>query len=135
MGRVNYSFRIEHQRKGIDSAVVINNHLHYGWQITCLDENALLHADGAPSRKDAPAIHTLTFTVDEMADTFLELPDCGKGVVFLNGFTLGRFWDIGPQKRLYIPAPLLRTGENTLRVIETEGKFSKAVLWDAPDLG
>ncbi len=135
LGRVNYSFRIENQRKGIDRAVVINNHLHCGWQITCLDENALLHADGAPARKDAPAIHTLTFTVDEMADTFLELPDCGKGVVFLNGFTLGRFWDIGPQKRLYIPAPLLRMGENTLRIIETESKFAKAVLWDAPDLG
>ena len=46
----------------------------------------------------------------------------GKGCVFVNGFNIGRFWEIGPQKRLYIPAPLLKKGENEIIVFETERK-------------
>ena len=49
---------------------------------------------------------------------------------------LGRFWEIGPQKRLYIPAPLLKKGNNTILVFETEGKAPGIVeLCDEPDLG
>ena len=69
------------------------------------------------------------------ADTFLALPGWGKGVVWLNGFTLGRFWEKGPQKRLYIPAPLLREGENKLLILETEGRSGEVWLHDEPDLG
>ena len=56
-------------------------------------------------------------------------------MVLLNGFALGRFWEIGPQKRLYIPAPLLREGKNLLTIIETEGRSGQALLRDEPDLG
>ena len=73
--------------------------------------------------------------VDTAADTFLDLPGFGKGFVFINGFALGRFWEIGPQKRLYIPAPLLREGKNDLLIIETEGKTGDVLLCDEPDLG
>ena len=49
---------------------------------------------------------------------------------------IGRFWEIGPQKRLYIPAPLLKKGNNTILVLETEGKAPGIVeLCDEPDLG
>ena len=136
MGRVNYSFKLEQQRKGIDGAVVINDHQRFGWDMVCLDEEAMraLAPEGtAPA--GVPAVHQLAFTVDEKADTFLELPGWGKGTVLLNGFTLGRFWEIGPQKRLYIPAPLLREGENRLTIIETEGRSGQVFLRDEPDLG
>ena len=135
LGRVNYSWRLEHQRKGIDGAVVINGHQHYGWDMVCLDEAAMrtLIPAGEASVQE-PGVHRLLFQVDEPADTFLALPGWGKGVVFLNGFTLGRFWEIGPQKRLYIPAPLLRAGENELLIIETEGRSGQAILMDEPEL-
>ena len=77
----------------------------------------------------------ITFQAPERADTFLALPGWGKGVVWLNGFTLGRFWEKGPQKRLYIPAPLLREGENKLLILETEGRSGEVWLCDEPDLG
>ena len=146
MGRVNYNYKIEQQRKGIGRAVVINNHQHYGWDMYVVDEafmRSCVPADGkaasgvpadGKAASGVPAVHRCVFEVDEPADTFLELPGAGKGVVFLNGFTLGRFWEIGPQKRLYIPAPLLKNGENELLIVETEGKFDKAVLWDEPSL-
>ena len=136
MGRVNYSYKLIMQRKGIDGAVVINNHQHYGWEITCIDEDVMRTlASGTAGVEQGPGVYEMTFDVDAKADTWLELPGFGKGVVQLNGFTLGRFWEIGPQKRLYIPAPLLREGENTLRIVETEGKAGEAWLRDEPALG
>lgn len=140
MGRVNYSYKIERQRKGIDTAVVINDHQHYGWEMTCIDEAAMRamasDVQGADTAQAGrPSVHTYAFDVTETADTFLELPGWGKGTVFLNGFTLGRFWEIGPQKRLYIPAPLLREGENELLIVETEGRTGSVWLRDEPDLG
>lgn len=140
MGRVNYSYKLERQRKGIDAAVVINDHQRYGWDMTCIDEDAMRAVAERTRGQDTartgrPNVHTYAFDVNEKADTFLELPGWGKGTVFLNGFTLGRFWEIGPQKRLYIPAPLLREGENELLIVETEGRTGCVVLRDEPDLG
>ena len=59
-----------------------------------------------------------------------------KGCAFVNGFHIGRFWEAGPQLRLYIPAPLLRPGENEIILFETEGKTAESItLSDQPDLG
>ena len=60
-----------------------------------------------------------------------------KGVVFVNGFNIGRYWEIGPQKALYIPASLLKVGEkNEIVIFETEGFRSPSVVIDGkPDLG
>lgn len=136
LGRVNYSYKIEMQRKGIDGAVVINNHLRYGWDITCIDEKAMLDMCACGGADNGAAgVYDYAFDVDEPADTFLDMSAWGKGVVFINGFTLGRFWNVGPQKRLYIPAPLMRKGENSLRILETEGVTGNIALMDAPDLG
>lgn len=54
----------------------------------------------------------------------------------MNGFNIGRFWEIGPQKRLYIPAPLLKCGENEIIIFETDGKTQGTItLKDEPDVG
>ena len=58
--------------------------------------------------------------VDTPADTFLALPGSGRGLIWVNGFLLGRYWEIGPQVTLYCPAPLLRAGGNTVTVLELE---------------
>ncbi len=137
MGRVNYSYKLEKQRKGIEHGVVINHHLHTGWEMVALDEEALrsLAPTADVACEGAPAVHTYAFDVDSPADTFIALPGFGKCTVFINGFTLGRYWEIGPQKRLYLPAPLLREGKNELLIVETEGKVGQVVLMDEPDLG
>jgi len=135
LGRVNYSYKLEKQRKGIDGAVVINDHQHYGWDIRCVDEDVMRYLPTAKAPACGPQVYDLCFEVDEAADTWLDMTGWGKGVVQLNGFTLGRFWHIGPQKRLYIPAPLLKEGRNFLRILETEGMAGNACLVDEPDLG
>ena len=74
--------------------------------------------------------------MEEKADTFLDFEGWGKGCAFLNGFNLGRYWEIGPQKRLYIPAPLLKAGKNEIILFETDGKVSDHIsLKDEPDIG
>ena len=83
-----------------------------------------------------PAFYKFEFEADELCDTFLDTEGFGKGVAFINGFNLGRFWDIGPQRRLYIPAPLLKNGKNTIVIFETEGKSSDSImLRENADLG
>lgn len=65
----------------------------------------------------APILLQSTFNIDgEPADTFLDMSKWNKGVVFVNGFNIGRYWQIGPQQNLYVPAPLLKTGENTVYI-------------------
>lgn len=137
MGRVNFGPRLAHQRKGIDQCVQINGHMHNHWQQYPLP---LDHVDTIDFAKDycegLPAFYRFTLEVEETADTFLDFGGWGKGCVFVNGFHIGRFWEIGPQKRLYIPAPLLRTGKNEIILFETDGKCAEEIrLMDEPELG
>ena len=137
MGRVNFGPRMEQQRKGIDHCVQINGHMHNHWQQYTLPldhiERVNFAGDYLPQ---TPSFYRFLFAAEEPGDTFLELEGWGKGCVFVNGFNIGRFWEIGPQKRLYIPAPLLKKGDNEIIVFETEGKSTgKICLKDEPDIG
>jgi beta-galactosidase len=72
----------------------------------------------------------------DIKDTFLRLEGWTKGVAFVNGFNLGRYWNKGPQQTLYVPAPLLRQGENEIIIFELHGTAYAAVMFvDQPDLG
>jgi beta-galactosidase len=67
---------------------------------------AMIHRKGITDRVDAPA------------DTFIDMTGYRKGVVWVNGHNLGRYWDVGPQTRLDCPAPWLRAGDNTVVVFD-----------------
>ncbi len=137
MGRVNFGPMLERQRKGIDGSVQINGHQHYYWKAYKLPMDDMSGVDFTkPHKAGTPGFYQFSFEVEEMADTFIALDGWGKGCVHVNGFNIGRFWEIGPQKRLYIPAPLLKKGKNEILVFETEGKATgKISLVDEPDLG
>ena len=137
MGRVNFGPRMEHQRKGIDGHVQINGHTHLNWEEYCLPLDNIEKLDYTKGYTEGlPAFYHFTLDVDQKGDTFLDFEGWGKGCIFLNGFNLGRFWEIGPQKRLYIPAPLLKEGRNEIVVFETDGKQPGTItLKDEPDIG
>jgi len=137
MGRVNFGPRMEHQRKGIDQCVQINGHMHSDWEIYTLPLTNVDKVDfGKDYMEGTPSFYKFTFDVDEACDTFLDFEGFGKGCAFLNGFNLGRYWEIGPQKRLYIPAPLLKKGKNEIIMFETDGKVRETItLKDEPDVG
>ncbi|MDE7294647.1 MAG: beta-galactosidase [Oscillospiraceae bacterium] len=139
IGRENFGTGLENQRKGISGGVKINDHRCFGYEIFPLpledkDIAAIDFSEGYSENR--PAFYRFEFNADDLCDTFLDTAGFGKGCVFINGFNLGRFWETGPQKRLYIPAPLLKMGKNTLVIFETEGKSTnKITLTDTPDLG
>ena len=141
LGRVNYGPKLNHQRKGIDGPVLADGIPLSGWECRTLPLTDLKELSFEDSNETTPGLYRFLFSAGEKADTYLSMEGWGKGCVFLNGFNLGRYWDIGPQKRLYIPAPLLKAGEgskgeNELIVLETEGKSSRSLwLMDCPDLG
>jgi len=58
----------------------------------------------------------------EPNDTFLKLEGWTKGMAWVNGFNLGRYWPVvGPQLTLYVPRAILREGANALLLLELEG--------------
>ncbi len=129
MGRVNYGYFMEKQRKGIDGAVLINGHQHYKWEECPLPLDNLDRIPFGSEKKlyGEPAFYSYTFEADECCDTFIDTTGFGKGCIIVNGFNIGRFWEIGPQKRLYVPGPLLKKGKNEIVVFETEGKAADTV--------
>ncbi|CAL8109678.1 unnamed protein product [Orchesella dallaii] len=84
----------------------------------------------------APVLLQTTFEIDdEPADTFLDMSAWHKGIVFINGFNIGRYFRVGPQQTLYIPAPLLNQGTNTVTVFEQFEPSNELVFKDEPNLG
>lgn len=137
MGRVNFGPLMESQRKGIAGCVQLNGHVHYNWEMYTLPLNNLEKLDFSKGYEEGtPGFYKFVFEVEEAGDTFLDFGGWGKGCAFLNGFNLGRFWEIGPQKRLYIPGPLLKKGRNEIILFETDGKTAPEISLKAePDIG
>lgn len=146
MGRVNFGVRMRQQRKGIAGDVLLNGHFHTRWQQYVLPLKGETLADipfastgelhEGPDTPNEPSFFRFAFFVDVAADTFLDLSGWGKGCAFINGVNIGRFWEIGPQKRLYVPAPLLREGKNECIVFETEGIRNRSISFERePYLG
>lgn len=121
MGRVNYGMKLL-DKKGLLDGVRLGPQFHFGWEMLCLpmeDLSALEWTDNA----DGPRFLRGTLTISETPkDTFLKLDGFTKGFVLVNGFNIGRYYNpAGPQKTLYVPAPLLRQGENEIVVFESDG--------------
>ncbi|MDX3451052.1 beta-galactosidase [Streptomyces sp. ME02-8801-2C] len=138
MGGVNYGPRIG-SAKGLLGTVSFNGTALRGWDshpLTLDDLSALPLAPSGAVPSTQPAFYQGTFEVQTPADTFLSLPGWTKGQAWINGFHLGRYWNRGPQRTLYVPAPVLRPGANDLLLLELNATTStQALLTDAPDLG
>jgi len=136
MGRVNFGPALL-DRKGITGGVTINDQYQFGWEVFPLPLNDLSGLKfGSIQAGACPAFFRATLHVDEPADTFLALPGWTKGVAWLNGFNLGRYWERGPQKTIYVPAPLLKRGANELIVFELHGTQQMTVEFrNTPELG
>ena len=141
-GRINYGSEFG-QGKGILEGVLIDYRLVFHWEQRAIDlelpVEELLERDAATVTtelaEDAAGFYQGSFEVAELADTHLALPGFGKGFVWLNGFMLGRFWEIGPQVTLYVPAPLLQAGTNVVTVLELEHGGTTGELRTVPELG
>ena len=136
MGRVNYGSKLL-DRKGLLDGVRLGWQFHFGWELLPLPMENLSGLQWSDSA-EGPRFLRGTLTIGETPrDTFLKLPGFTRGFVLVNGFNIGRFYNpAGPQRTLYVPAPLLRPGENEIVVFESDGLSEPVVEFVAtPELG
>lgn len=134
-GRVNYGPAL-HDRKGILGGVHLSNQFLSCWEVTPVEfeEFPQLNWNAVSSGRVA-TFYRAHHQIAQPADTFLKI-DGQHGIAWINGFCLGRYWHIGPQRTLYIPKPLLKKGLNEIIVFEFEGaQTPHAAFLDTPDLG
>jgi len=121
MGRINFAqFMID--RKGITERVTLNGMTLMNWEQYKLpmDGNFVQQAATQDRGQDyRPGVFfTGSFTLSETGDTYFDMSNYFKGMVYVNGHCLGRYWNIGPQQRLYCPAPWLKKGRNEIIVFD-----------------
>lgn len=133
MGRVNYGNMLD--RKGIsDIYLGIQRLMNYDvWTLPLDNLDKLKYSSSV--KKDEPVFLKGSFKTDSKADCFIHLDGFNRGCVYINGFNLGRFWKVGPQKSLYIPGTLLKD-ENEIIVFNIGGYSKPTVsITDKHNLG
>eukprot|EP01050_Picozoa_sp_SAG11_P007001 SAG11_NODE_569_length_8458_cov_5.574231_4_plen_1120_part_00 len=144
MGRINFGNALSDERKGINDSPPLPG----GWTATCLDMNAVAvqslpfanRAEDAKSADGLPVFRRGTLHISGTpADTYFDTKGLRKGLMWVNGVNLGRYWEeLGPQHALYCPAPFLTRGDNTIIILDLGGAGSQGVTsvsaqrWAAP---
>jgi beta-galactosidase len=132
MGRINYGAEIVHNLKGIISPVTVNGtNLDGDWQMTQLPMSAapelltlgktIVYENTPANAKKLtgkPVLYEGVFSLTKTGDTFIDMADWGKGIIFVNGINIGRYWNVGPQQTLFIPGVWLKAGENKIVIFE-----------------
>ncbi|WP_316823141.1 beta-galactosidase [Pedobacter gandavensis] len=125
MGRINYGAKIVNSTKGIISPLLINGETITGnWDMYKLPMDVAPNLAAAKNSATAgkPAIYQGTFNLTKTGDTFLDMRDFGKGIVFVNGINIGRYWSVGPQQTLYLPGCWLKAGKNDIVIFEQKNE-------------
>ncbi|XP_051011743.1 beta-galactosidase-1-like protein 3 [Acomys russatus] len=125
-GRINFSWKIQSERKGLNEFVSINYILLRNFTIYSLDMKRsflkrllLRNWKLAPPHYRGPAFYWGILKVGSSPkDTFLDLRNWNYGFVFINGRNLGRYHNTGPQRTLYVPGPWLHPDNNDVIVFE-----------------
>ncbi|SEC79725.1 beta-galactosidase [Streptomyces sp. 2231.1] len=134
LGRVNYGPR-SGEPKGITGGVLHERQYLHGTRARGLDLDAFADGVGRVAFGPVPeagaeavpgagagaaGLYRGTVTVRGAGDARLELPGWTRGFAWINGFGLGRYWSVGPQRSLYVPGPVLREGENEVWLLELQ---------------
>jgi beta-galactosidase len=126
-GRVNFGSKLPHERAGITHRVLLADKPLTGWQIYPLPMRNVSAMTYRSESCSGACFYQGSFRVDAPGETFVDTRSLGKGMVWINGQPLGRFWNIGPQGTLYLPAPWLKEGSNEIVVFDLSGKGNPTV--------
>ena len=139
MGRINYGQEIIHNRKGIISPVYIGDfEITGGWKMYRMPMAEAPSFSGTIDQQilHHPTLYSGEFDLKVIGDTFLDMSKWGKGIVFVNGHHLGRYWQKGPQQTLYLPGCWLNEGKNEITIFEmiADDKKSAVSAVELPEL-
>ena len=115
----------ERARKGLLDGAYLDGSALTGWAIHSLPLDQVKGLKASQLQHTGPTFYRGTFQVTTPAGTFLDLRNWSFGVVWVNGHNLGRYWDRGALRSLFLPASYLKHGENEIVVLE---------LHDAPKI-
>ncbi|GGI23607.1 glycoside hydrolase family 35 protein [Pedobacter mendelii] len=122
MGRINFGKYLLENKKGITEKVLFRGEELKNWEMFSFPFNDIsaVTSKVSPLQKtvDGPVVQSGTFNISKVGDTYLNMTNWGKGVVWVNGRNLGKYWGIGPQQTLYLPKEWLKVGKNEISVLE-----------------
>ena len=121
MGRINFGPYLLKNEKGITEKVELGGREIQNWLMYKLpfDNMPTITAKkGNSADLKTPALKRGYLSLDKVADTYLDFSNWGKGVVWINGHNLGKYWEIGPQQTIYVPAEWLKKGKNEVVIFE-----------------
>ncbi|HTJ14537.1 MAG TPA: glycoside hydrolase family 35 protein [Dinghuibacter sp.] len=121
MGHINFAQELI-DPKGITERATLSGMTLMNWEVYPLPLNPAfmnaVRAKAKPTGQHRGIFFRGSFNMDSTADTYLDLSHYQKGVVWVNGHNLGRYWNIGPQQHLYCPAPWLKKGANEVIIFD-----------------
>jgi len=123
-GQVNYGPRIG-EHKGLVEPIRLGAEVLSGWAVCAIDLDRVPRlwdraSVGTQDPGPGPTAWRAHFEADEPVDHFLDTANWGKGLAWVNGFCLGRYWRRGPQRTLFVPGPVVQAGRNELVVLELD---------------
>lgn len=108
----------ERARKGLIGGAALNGADLSDWEMYSLPFEKFDNFKGTTTAHTGPTIYRGTFTLDKVGGSFLDLRNWGMGAVWVNGHNLGRYWDRGALRSLFVPRHWLKQGQNEIIVVE-----------------
>lgn len=118
LGRINFGPYLLKNKKGITESVLLDSKPLHRWEMFSLPFENAPTVKAARRTNDLPVLRHGVVNIENVGDTYLDMSNWGKGCVWINGHHLGRYWSIGPQQTVYVPAEWLKKGANEVVVLE-----------------
>jgi beta-galactosidase len=120
LGRINFGKYLLQNKKGITETVLLSGKEIRDWKMYSLpfDNISAIKFKNDKVNVTVPVVRKGTFNLKGVGDTYLDMSNWGKGVAWINGHNLGRYWEVGPQQTLYVPVEWLKKGTNDIVVLE-----------------
>ncbi|RYG30302.1 beta-galactosidase, partial [bacterium] len=116
--RINFGHAMPDERKGLDGPVKVGGKELTNWLVNQYPLTSLRGLDFKPGAGGGVGYYRGTMNVPTVGDTYLDTKGWNKGYVWINGRNLGRFWNIGPQRTMFVPGPWLKRGRNEVVVLD-----------------
>ena len=134
MGRINYGIRMKDYKGIVGNITLYDNKMgmHFmvtGFTVHTIPVDTLPEKYNGKAIVNEPAFYRYTFNAEDAKDTVIHLKGFTRGVAFINGFNLGRHWDIeNSPNKLFIPAPFINKGENEIVVFDVLHKDEEKII-------
>jgi beta-galactosidase len=115
------------ETKGFTGNPTLDGNPLTGWQIFSLPMENPSDLPRSKAKPAGPSFYRGTFKLDKTGETFLDMRNWGYGVVWVNGHNLGRYWDVGASRSLYLPGPWQKKGTNEIVILELRDNPPKAL--------